>query len=52
MANGTFIENVAAGVDALGLEMAPIIYSLARIRWDNPQDRDAVLRFLGGDQNA
>jgi hypothetical protein len=52
MANGTFIENVAAGVDALGLEMAPIIYSLARIRWDNPQDLDAVLRFLGTDPNA
>ena len=52
MANGTFVENIAAGVDALGLEMAPVIYSLARIRWDNPQDYQAVLRFLGGGQDA
>ena len=52
MANGTFVENIAAGVDELGLEMSPVIYSLARIRWDNPQDLQAVLRFLGGGQDA
>lgn len=52
MANGTFVENIAAGVDYLGLENAPIIYSLARIRWENPGERDAVLRILGGNRDA
>lgn len=52
MANGTFVENIAAGVEALGLKNAPLIYSLARIQWDNPQERDAVLNFLGGDRDA
>jgi hypothetical protein len=52
MANGTFVENIAAGVEALGLKNAPIIFSLAKIRWETTDDRDAVLSFLGGDPDA
>jgi len=47
--NQSFVENVAAGVETLGVTYAPIIYSLARIQWETPDDRDAVLRFLAGD---
>ena len=50
--NASFVENIAAGVDALGVTYAPVIYSLAQIQWETPDDRDAVLAFLGGDSGG
>lgn len=42
------MNNVAAGVDNLGLENTPIIYALAKVNWETPEDRDAVLKWMGG----
>jgi hypothetical protein len=52
VANASFIENVAAGVDTLGVKYAPIIYGLAQVQWESPEDRDAVLSFLAGGTNG
>ena len=52
MANASFVENVAAGVEILGVKYAPIIYGLARVQWESPDDRDAMMRFLAGDGNG
>jgi len=45
----SFVKNVAAGVDAMGVQYAPLVYTLAKVRWDSAEDRDAVLRFLSED---
>ena len=50
--NASFVENIAAGVDALGVTYAPIIYSLAQIQWETPDERDSVLSFLGGNSGT
>lgn len=49
MSDLSFVQNVAKGVDTLGVEFAPIIFSLARINWDSVEDRDSVLEYLGAD---
>ena len=43
----TFVDNIAAGVDKLGLENTPIIFALAKVRWESIEDRDAILSYLG-----
>jgi len=50
--NADFVENVAAGVDALGLTYSPIVFALAQVQWESPQDRDTVLAFLAGEQGG
>lgn len=42
-----FVGNVAAGVETLGLENTPLIYALAKVRWESVEDRDEVLGWLG-----
>jgi hypothetical protein len=42
-----FVNNIAAGVSALGVQNAPIIYALAQVNWESAQDRDAVLAWFG-----
>ncbi len=43
----TFVDNIAAGVDKLGLENTPVIYALSKVRWESIEDRDAVYDYLG-----
>lgn len=43
-----FMDNIAAGVDALGLENSPIIWALAHVQWDSPAERDQFLAEIGG----
>lgn len=45
-----FVDNIAAGVDALGLENAPVIWQLAHVQWASPQERDQFFAELGGGQ--
>lgn len=52
MSELSFVNNIAAGVDALGLENSPIIFALARIAWDSIDDRDGVFNYLGGSDAA
>lgn len=47
-----FVDNVASGVEALGLENAPLVYALARVNWESREDRDEVLGWIGGKQNG
>lgn len=49
MSETSFVNNIAAGVTFLGVENAPIIYSMAKINWASAQDRDAVFAWLGAD---
>ena len=42
----TFTENIAAAVDALGLENAPIIWGIGRTRWETSEARDDFLRMI------
>jgi hypothetical protein len=44
-----FVKNVAKGVEVLGVEEAPLIYALARVKWESPEDRDSLLNFLVAD---
>jgi hypothetical protein len=45
----SFVNNIAKGVDVLGVQESPLIYALARVTWESAQDRDAVLNFLVAD---
>ena len=42
----TFFENIAAGVDALGVENAPIIWGIARTIWPTAVARDDFLALI------
>lgn len=50
MSRPSFIENIAAGVDALGLTHAPTIWGLAKVDWESPEDRDTFLRVIAKDR--
>jgi len=45
----SFVKNIDAGVKALGLRNAPVVYALARVNWDSVADRDAFLSWAGVD---
>lgn len=47
-----FVNNISAGVDKLGLFNTPIIFALAKIDWETVEDRDAVLSWMGGEQDG
>lgn len=49
MSETSFVNNIAAGVDALGLRNAPIVYALAQIPWESVEDRDAFFAWAGED---
>lgn len=52
MSDLNFVNNVAAGVDHLGVQNAPIIYALAKVNWESVEDRDAVFAWMGGQQGG
>ena len=49
MSELNFVDNIDAGVKALGLRNAVIVYGLARVKWDSIEDRDAFLKWAGAD---
>lgn len=49
MSELNFVNNIAAGIDALGVRNATIVYGLARVDWETVEDRDAFLRWAGED---
>lgn len=49
MSELSFVNNIAAGVDAVGLRNAPIIFGLAKVQWNSVEDRDAFLAWVGED---
>lgn len=44
-----FVSNVSRGVETLGVSNAPIIYALAKVKWESVEDRDQVLNWLAAD---
>lgn len=49
MSELSFVNNISAGVDAVGLRNAPIIFGLAKVQWNSVEDRDAFLAWVGED---
>jgi hypothetical protein len=45
----SFVNNIAAGVNAVGVRNAPIVWGLARVDWQSVQDRDAFFAWVGQD---
>ena len=41
-------EDIAAAVDALGVEAAGVIYGIGKTHWANEEDRDAFLKIVVG----
>jgi hypothetical protein len=46
----SFVNNIARGVETLGVENAPIIYALSKVRWESVEDRDEVLNWMVTDR--
>lgn len=44
----TFIENVAAAVDAIGVEKAGIVYGLGLTQFESNEKRDEFLSIISG----
>ena len=47
-----FISHLAAFTEALGVENAPIIMSLATVPWPSEADRDQFITELTGKKNG
>lgn len=43
-----FVENIAAAVEALGVEKTGIVYGIALTNWESDQKRDEFLRLVSG----
>jgi len=47
-----FVRNIAAAVDALGIEPVGVIYGIGMTAWDSDQDRDDFLQLITGGQRG
>ena len=45
----SFIENVSAAVDRLGVEAVGIVMGIGRTNWETAEQRDAFLDAIIGD---
>lgn len=43
-----FVRNLAAFTDALGVENAGMVFSLAQLPWRDDNDRDEFIKYLTG----
>lgn len=48
----SFVDNIAAAVDALGVEAAGVVYGIGRIPWKTDAERDEFLRLIAGQGNG
>jgi hypothetical protein len=44
----SFVEDIAAAVDALGVEAVGVIYGLGLTDWESDQKRDEFLELISG----
>lgn len=44
----SFVEDVAAAVDALGVEAAGVVYGIGMTKWESAEQRDAFLKLVRG----
>lgn len=47
MSELSFVNNIAAAVDAIGVRNAPIVFGLAKVDWESVEDRDAFFSWVG-----
>lgn len=48
----TFVDNIAAAVDALGVEAAGVVYGIGMTPWESDDERDGFLRLVSGQGNG
>jgi len=41
-----FVDDIAAAVDALGVEAAGIVWGIGQTNWESPEQRDEFLNFI------
>jgi hypothetical protein len=44
----SFVEDIAAAVDALGVERAGVVYGIALTHFESPEKRDEFLSIISG----
>jgi nucleoid-associated protein YejK len=47
----SFVDDIAAAVDALGVKAAGIVYGIALTPWESDQQRDEFLSYITGGGN-
>ena len=52
MSDTSFVKNIAAGVDRIGLQNTPLIWALAKMPYPSAEERDALFDEIGGNQNG
>lgn len=48
----SFVNNIAAAVDAIGVEAAGVVYGIAMTPWESDQERDEFLNLVSGRGNG
>lgn len=48
----SFVNNIAAAVDALGVEAAGVVYGIALTPWESDEERDEFLRLVSGQRDV
>lgn len=46
----TFVENIAAAVDAFGVRSVGVVYGIGMTPWKSDDERDGFLELLKGNQ--
>jgi hypothetical protein len=44
----SFVEDIAAAVDAIGVEAAGVVYGIGLVNWKSDQERDDFLALISG----
>lgn len=48
----SFVNNIAAAVDAIGVEAAGVVYGIALTPWESDEERDEFLRLVSGQRDV
>lgn len=48
----SFVNHIAAAVDALGVEATGVVYGIALMPWKTDEERDDFLRLIAGQNNG
>lgn len=48
----SFVDDIAAAVDAVGVEAAGVVYGIGMMGWKDEQDRDNFLSLISGGSNG
>lgn len=48
----SFVDDIAAAVDAIGVEAAGVVYGIGLTQWSSDQERDDFLALISGNQNG